>query len=177
MSDDLQQPSIAQLDIAQPGIAQLAQNIVEKAQQNKIVIALAESCTGGMIAAALTDVSGSSRVLDRGFVTYSNNAKMDILGVSQAGLRAHGAVSEFTACAMTHGTLIAAPEANLALSVTGIAGPGGGSAEKPVGLVHFSCQRRDAPLRHAAHIFPGNRGQIRQQAVKTALMMIGDALD
>ncbi len=118
MSDELQQPSIAQL----------AQNIVEKAQQNNIVIALAESCTGGMIAAALTDVSGSSRVLDRGFVTYSNNAKMDILGVSQAGLREHGAVSEFTACAMTHGTLIAAPEANLALSVTGIAGPGGGSA-------------------------------------------------
>ena len=91
MSDDLQQPSIAQLDIAQSGIAQLAQNIVEKAQQNNIVIALAESCTGGMIAAALTGVSGSSRVLDRGFVTYSNNAKMDILGVSQAGLRAHGA--------------------------------------------------------------------------------------
>ena len=86
MSDDLQQPSIAQSDIEQ-----LAQNIVEKAQQNNIVIALAESCTGGMIAAALTDVSGSSRVLDRGFVTYSNNAKMDILGVSQAGLRAHGA--------------------------------------------------------------------------------------
>ena len=164
----------SKLSITQSDIAQLAQNIVEKAQQNNIVIALAESCTGGMIAAALTDVSGSSRVLDRGFVTYSNNAKMDILGVSQAGLRAHGAVSEFTACAMTHGTLIAAPEANLALSVTGIAGPGGGSAEKPVGLVHFSCQRRDAPLRHAAHIFPGNRGQIRQQAVKTALMMIGE---
>lgn len=172
MSNDLQQPSIAQ-----PSIAQLAQNIVEKAQQNNIVIALAESCTGGMIAAALTDVSGSSRVLDRGFVTYSNNAKMDILGVSQADLRDHGAVSKFTACAMTHGTLIAAPKANLALSVTGIAGPGGGSAEKPVGLVHLSCQRRDTPLRHAAHIFPGNRGQIRQQAVKTALMMIWEVLD
>ena len=166
MSDDLQQPSIAQL----------AQNIVEKAQQNSIVIALAESCAGGMIAAALTDVSGSSSVLDRGFVTYSNNAQMDTLGGSQAGLREHGAVSEFTACAMTHGTLIAAPEANLALSVTGIAGPGGGSVEKPVGLVHFSCQRRDASPRHAAHIFSGNRGQIRQQAVKTALMMIYDAL-
>ena len=167
MSDDLQQS----------GTAQLVQNIVKKAQQNNIVIALAESCTGGMIAAALTDVSGSSRVLDRGFVTYSNNAKMDILGVSQSALRDHGAVSEFTARAMTHGTLIAAPEANLALSVTGIAGPGGGSAENPVGLVHFSCQRRDASPRHAAHIFSGNRGQIRQQAVKTALMMIYDALN
>jgi nicotinamide-nucleotide amidase len=167
MSDDLQQLSIAQL----------AQNIVEKAQQNNIVIALAESCTGGMIAATLTDISGSSMVLDRGFVTYSNNAKMDILGVSQTGLRDHGAVSEFTARAMAHGTLIAAPEANLALSVTGIAGPGGGSAEKPVGLVHFSCQRRDAPQRHAAHTFSGNRGQVRRQALKTALIMIGDALN
>ena len=158
-------------------IAEQAQRLVTRASAAGIMLTCAESCTGGMVAAALTDIAGASAVLDRGFVTYSNNAKMDILGVSQAGLRAHGAVSEFTACAMTYGTLIAAPEANLALSVTGIAGPGGGSAEKPVGLVHFSCQRRDAPLRHAAHIFPGNRGQIRQQAVKTALMMIGDALD
>ena len=164
-------------DLQQSGTAQLAQNIVEKAQQNNIVIALAESCTGGMIAATLTDISGSSMVLDRGFVTYSNNAKMDILGVSQTGLRDYGAVSEFTARAMAHGTLIAAPEANLALSVTGIAGPGGGSAEKPVGLVHFSCQRRNTPQRHEAHTFSGNRDQVRRQALKTALIMIDDALN
>ena len=157
-------------------IMQLAQNIIEKAQQKTIIIALAESCTGGMIATALTDISGSSAVLDRGFVTYSNQAKIDILGVSKATLEQHGAVSEKTARAMVEGTLIAAPMADLALSVTGIAGPGGGGQDKPVGLVHFACQRRDSPQIHAKHIFNGNRNMVRQQAVHTALMMIEDAL-
>ena len=157
-------------------IMQLAQNIIEKAQQKTIIIALAESCTGGMVATALTNISGSSAVLDRGFVTYSNQAKIDILGVSNATLTQHGAVSEQTARAMVDGTLIAAPMAGLALSVTGIAGPGGGSPDKPIGLVHFACQRRDAPQTHAMHIFSGDRHMVRQQAVHTALMMIGDAL-
>ena len=156
---------------------QLAKKIIEKAQQTNTVIALAESCTGGMIATALTDIAGSSVVLDRGFITYSNNAKIGVLGVSQAGLTDHGAVSEYTARAMLHGTFIAAPDANLALSVTGIAGPSGGSADKPVGLVHFSCQRRDALQRHAKHIFSGTRSQVRQQALKTALMMIFSELN
>ena len=157
-------------------IAQLAQHIIEKAQYKTVMIALAESCTGGMIAAALTDISGSSAVLDRGFVTYSNQAKIDILGVSNATLEQYGAVSEQTARAMVDGTLIAAPMAGLVLSVTGIAGPGGGSQEKPVGLVHFAYQHRNAPQIHAMHIFSGNRHMVRQQAVLTALMMIGDAL-
>ena len=157
-------------------ITQLAQNIIEKAQKKTVMIALAESCTGGMIAAALTDISGSSAVLDRGFVTYSNHAKIDILGVSNATLAQHGAASEQTARAMVEGTLNAAPMADLALSVTGIAGPGGGGPDKPVGLVHFACQRRDAPQIHAMHIFSGDRHMVRQQAVHTALMMIGDAL-
>ena len=157
-------------------IRQLAQNIIKRAQKKTIMIALAESCTGGMIATALTDISGSSAVLDRGFVTYSNQAKIDILGVSNATLAKYGAVSEQTARAMVEGTLIAAPMAGLALSVTGIAGPGGGSPDKPVGLVHFACQRRDAPQTHAMHIFSGDRHKVRQQAVHTALMMIGDAL-
>ena len=102
-------------------ITQLAQNIIEKTQQKNVMIALAESCTGGMIAAALTDISGSSAVLDRGFVTYSNQAKIDVLGVSNGTLAQHGAVSEQTARAMVEGTLIAAPMADLALSVTGVA--------------------------------------------------------
>ena len=145
------------------------------------MIALAESCTGGMIAAALTGISGSSAALDRGFVTYSNQAKIDILRVSSATLEQYGAVSEQTARAMVDGTLIAAPTAGLALSVTGIAGPGGGGPggdgqDKPVGLVHVACQRRDAAQTHAMHIFSGDRHMVRQQAVRTALMMIADAL-
>jgi nicotinamide-nucleotide amidase len=166
---------------AHQDITQLAENIIDKARQKTVMIALAESCTGGMIAAALTDISGSSAALDRGFVTYSNQAKIDILGVSNATLEQYGAVSEQTARAMVDGTLIAAPMAGLALSVTGIAGPGGGGPggdgqDKPVGLVHFACQRRDAPQTHAMHIFSGDRHMVRQQAVRTALMMIADAL-
>ena len=157
-------------------IAELAQSIIEKTQQKNVMIALAESCTGGMIAATLTDIPGSSAVLDRGFVTYSNQAKIDVLGVSNGTLAQHGAVSEQTARAMVDGTLNTAPLADLALSVTGIAGPGGGGQDKPVGLVHFACQRRDSPQIHAKHIFNGDRNMVRQQAVHAALMMIGDAL-
>ena len=160
---------------AHQDITQLAENIIDKARQKAVMIALAESCTGGMIAAALTDISGSSAAVDRGFLTYSNQAKIDILGVSNATLEQYGAVSEQTARAMVDGTLIAAPMAGLALSVTGIAGPGGGQ-DKPVGLVHFACQCRDAPQTHAMHIFSGDRHMVRQQAVRTALMMIGDSL-
>ena len=157
-------------------ITQLAENIINKARQKTVMIALAESCTGGMIAAALTDISGSSAILDRGFVTYSNQAKIDVLGVSSATLEKYGAVSEQTARAMVDGTLMAAPVAGLVLSVTGIAGPGGGSPDKPVGLVHFACQQRNAPQTHAMQIFSGDRYMVRQQAVHTALIMIRDAL-
>ena len=157
-------------------ITQLAENIIDKAQQKTLTIALAESCTGGMIAAALTGISGSSAVFDRGFVTYSNQAKIDMLRVSNVTLEQYGAVSEQTARAMVDGTLIAAPMADLALSVTGIAGPGGGGQDKPVGLVHFVCQRRDTPQTHAMDIFSGDRHMVRQKAVRKALMMIGDAL-
>ena len=155
----------------------MAENVINKARQKAVMIALAESCTGGMIAAALTDISGSSAVLDRGFVTYSNQAKIDILGVSNATLAQHGAVSEQTARAMVEGTLNAAPLADLALSVTGIAGPGGGGPDKPVGLAHFACQRRYSPQTHAKHILSGDRHMVRRQAVHAALMMIGNALD
>ena len=161
---------------ARQDITQLAENIIDKARQKAVMIALAESCTGGLIAAALTDISGSSAVLDRGFATYSNQAKIDVLGVSNGTLAQHGAVSEQTARAMVEGTLIAAPMADLALSVTGVAGPGGGGQDKPVGLVHFACQRRASPQIHAKHIFNGDRNMVRQQAVHKALMMIEDAL-
>ena len=163
-------------EIIQQDIRLLAQNIVDKARHKTLMVALAESCTGGMIAAALTDISGSSAVLDRGFVTYSNHAKIDILGVKNTTLDQHGAVSEQTARAMVDGTLNAAPLSDVALSVTGIAGPAGGGPDKPVGLVHFSCQRRDMPQIHAKHIFSGDRHMVRYQAVKTALLMIDRAL-
>ena len=159
----------------------LARQVIETAGDAGWMICTIESCTGGMVFAALTDIAGSSAVMDRGFVTYSNQAKIDILRVSNATLEQYGAVSEQTARAMVDGTLIAAPMAGLALSVTGIAGPGGGGPggggqDKPVGLVHFACQRRDAPQTHAMHIFSGDRHMVRQQAVRTALMMIADAL-
>ena len=164
-------------DLTQLDTLQLAKKVVEKATKTQTLIALAESCTGGMIAATITNIAGSSIVFDRGFVTYSNKAKMDVLGVSEAMLKSHGSVSEDTARAMANGTFIAAPDANLVLSVTGIAGPGGSSVGKPVGLVHFSCQRYDAPQCHASHIFSGARDQIRQKAVKTALLMIFNEMD
>jgi nicotinamide-nucleotide amidase len=163
-------------NIIQQDITLLAQNIIDKALNKTSMVALAESCTGGMIAAALTDISGSSGVLDRGFVTYSNHAKIEILGVKTATLDQHGAVSEQTARAMVDGTLNAATMADVVLSVTGIAGPTGGGPNKPVGLVHFCCQRRGMPQNHAKHIFSGDRRTIRYQAVKTALLMINDAL-
>lgn len=114
----------------------LANDLLQACQKRGIMLATAESCTGGMIIAALTDIAGSSTVVDRGFITYSNEAKMDMLGVSAATLEAHGAVSRETAIEMAAGAL-ARSRAGLSLAVTGIAGPGGGSAEKPVGLVWF----------------------------------------
>lgn len=163
-------------NIIKQEITLLAQSIIDKARHETIMVALAESCTGGMIAAALTEISGSSAVLDRGFVTYSNYAKTDLLGVKNTTLDQHGAVSEQTARAMVVGTLNAAPMADVALSVTGIAGPGGGGPNKPVGLVHFSCQRRGMPQNHVKQIFSGDRHVVRYQAVRTALLMIDDAL-
>ncbi len=155
---------------------QLAKKIVFNARQTKTIIALAESCTGGMIAAALTDIPGSSAVFDRGFVTYSNDAKMDMLGVTQACLSENGAVSQETALAMVSGTLAAVSRATLALSVTGVAGPEGGTAQKPVGLVHFACQVRDKPIHHASHIFHGSRSDVRKMSLTTALEMIFNEL-
>ena len=107
----------------------------------KLMVATAESCTGGLVAGALTEIAGSSAVVDRGFVTYTNEAKAEMLGVPAERWRRHGAVSRETAEAMAKGAL-AHSRADLAVAITGIAGPGGGSAEKPVGLVHFAAASR-----------------------------------
>jgi nicotinamide-nucleotide amidase len=134
-------------------------------------LATAESCTGGMIAAALTAIAGSSDVVERGFVTYSNEAKTALLGVPAALIAAHGAVSAEVAEAMANGAVAHAP-VELAVSVTGIAGPGGGSEAKPVGLVHLGIARRDRPTRTERHVFPGDRTAVRYAATIRALELL-----
>lgn len=134
-------------------------------------IATAESCTGGLIAAALTHVPGSSDVMDRGFVTYSNEAKTEMLGVDPALIAAHGAVSQQVAAAMAEGAL-ARSLADAAVAVTGVAGPGGGSAEKPVGTVWFGCARRGQSAQTERHVFPGSRADVRAATVVRAFELL-----
>jgi nicotinamide-nucleotide amidase len=137
-------------------------------------LATAESCTGGLVAAALTAIAGSSDVVERGFVTYSNEAKIELLGVPPALIAAHGAVSDETAAAMARGAVARAP-VDLAVSVTGVAGPGGGSAEKPVGLVHLGLARRGGPCRAERRVFPGDRTRVREAALLRALELLHEA--
>ena len=149
--------------------ADLANALLLACQQRGIMLATAESCTGGMIIVALTDIAGSSAVVDRGFITYSNEAKMEMLGVSAATLDAHGAVSRETVLEMAAGAL-ARSRAGLALAVTGIAGPGGGSPEKPVGLVWFGVALRGGPVAAELNMFADNgRDFIRRETVRHAL--------
>lgn len=136
----------------------------------------AESCTGGMISAAMTDLAGSSEIFDRGFVTYSNQAKTDLLGVYATTLEAFGAVSEQTAIAMVEGALRQTP-ADVAVAVTGIAGPSGGSPEKPVGLVYIGVALKDKKPQAFKHNFPGDRAAVRQQTVNAALTHILDLIE
>jgi nicotinamide-nucleotide amidase len=131
------------------------------------MVATAESCTGGLIAAALTAIAGSSDVVDRGFVTYSNEAKIDMLGVPPAVLEAHGAVSAEVAAAMAAGAL-ARSRAAVTVAVTGVAGPSGGSAEKPVGLVWFGVARRGDEVFTVSHVLPGDRSAVRAATVAVA---------
>ena len=154
-----------------------AEAIVTLYQARGLMIATAESCTGGLVAALLTAVPGSSAVLERGFVTYSNQAKMESLDVPEALLAAHGAVSGAVARAMAIGTL-AHSRADVAVSVTGIAGPGGGSNDKPVGLVHFACARRGGDAISTERRF-GNLGRaaIRAASVDVIFAMLRDAAE
>lgn len=132
------------------------------------LLATAESCTGGGIAAVVTDIAGSSGWFDRGFVTYSNEAKQDMLGVSVLTLASRGAVSEETAAEMAAGA-VANSRAQLAVAVTGVAGPSGGSAEKPVGLVCFGYARLQGETLTRRVVFAGDRAAVRAQTVATAL--------
>lgn len=133
-------------------------------------LATAESCTGGLIAACLTETAGSSDVFERGFVTYSNAAKTEILGVSASLIAEHGAVSDPVARAMAAGALERSP-ADIVLATTGIAGPGGGTADKPVGLVYIAAARRGGPVHVEKHMFDGDRAAVRLATVHMALAL------
>jgi nicotinamide-nucleotide amidase len=150
---------------------QLAEAVLAACREKRMKLATAESCTGGMVAAALTDIAGSSDVMERGFVTYSNEAKTELLGVPPALIAAHGAVSAEVAAAMAHGALARAP-VDLSVAITGIAGPGGGTATKPVGLVWFACGRRGGKIVTEKYIFSGDRAGIRLAATQRALEML-----
>lgn len=153
-------------------ISALAQQIVTDFTAMGHMLSTAESCTGGLIAGAITDIAGSSAVLDRGFVTYTNDAKMDMLGVTATTLEAFGAVSRETALQMAHGALYRS-KAQFSVAVTGIAGPGGGSPAKPVGLVHLAAQRRGNRIIHREMRYGDiGRDQVRLSTVKTALEML-----
>ena len=149
-------------------IETLAQAVAERLHALGLRLTVAESCTGGWVAMALTGIEGSSEWFDRGFVTYSNRSKEQMLGVRAATLQAQGAVSEQTVAEMTDGAL-AASDADLALAISGIAGPGGGTPDKPVGTVCFAWQRKQQPARTARLRFSGDRQAVRRQAVAHAL--------
>ncbi|HEV2558462.1 MAG TPA: CinA family protein [Microvirga sp.] len=141
-----------------------------------LMIATAESCSGGLVAGLLTEIAGSSRVVERGFVTYSNEAKTELIGVPADLIAAHGAVSEPVARAMAEGAL-ARSRADVAVAITGIAGPGGGSAHKPVGLVHFGLAAKGRATRHLERRY-GDLGRegVRASAVEEALGLLEEAL-
>lgn len=157
-------------------IQDLARRVIEQASARGLMVSTAESCTGGLVAGALTDVAGSSAVVDRGFVTYSNAAKAAMVGVPADLIKVHGAVSEPVARAMAEGA-VAHADAAISVAVTGIAGPGGGSAAKPVGLVHFAACG-PAGVVHVEKRF-GDLGRtgIRMESVRTALRLLLDRID
>lgn len=151
-----------------------AWELLDLCKAKNLTIVTAESCTGGLVAAALTDAPGASKVVDGGFVTYSNEAKQSCLKVPKELLDTYGAVSEQVARAMAEGALACSP-ADIAVSVTGIAGPEGGTPEKPVGLVHFAAARRGGAIIHREKRFgdPG-RGQIRRDSAMEAIALLAE---
>lgn len=152
-------------------IEDLAQRVVARATERGLMVATAESCTGGLAAAAITGVAGSSAALDRGFVTYSYPAKRGMLGVEALTLEAHGAVSRATALEMARGA-VDHSEAQVSVAITGIAGPGGGTDDKPVGLVHFAAASADGVVHVERRFGDIGREAVRLASVKQALEML-----
>ena len=158
-----------------PVILDRASEIIQLCQTKRCKVATIESCTGGLISAALTAVSGASDVVDRGFITYSNEAKNQLVGVPVKLIETYGAVSEEVARAMAEGGLQRSI-ANITVSVTGIAGPGGGTDIKPVGLVHFACAQENELTSSYFEVFSGNRSSVREATVLQAFNMIETAV-
>ena len=146
----------------------LAAQVGEMLKSRGLLLATAESCTGGGVAQAVTEIAGSSEWFERGFVTYANAAKVEMLGVRAETLRLHGAVSEAAVREMAEGAL-AHSHAHISLAVSGIAGPGGGTPEKPVGTVFFAWSIRNGATHARKHLLTGNRAEIREQSVRIAL--------
>jgi nicotinamide-nucleotide amidase len=163
--------------MAELELIEMARALIDLGRAKKLTIATAESCTGGLVAATLTEIPGSSDVFDRGFVTYSNDAKQAMLGVAADTLATFGAVSRETAEAMASGALARAG-VDLAISITGIAGPGGALPGKPVGLVHFAAASRSGGRNHQARQFGDiGRGPVRLASVAVALTMLRELAD
>jgi nicotinamide-nucleotide amidase len=155
-------------------ITMLAQLVLDECRERRVRIVTAESCTGGLVAGALTEIAGSSDVVDRGFVTYSNRAKTSVLSVPGDLIADMGAVSEPVARMMAEGALNAS-DAHIAVAITGVAGPGGGTPLKPVGLVHFATARANGPILHRRELFGDiGRERVRMESVRVALEMIRD---
>ena len=153
----------------------LSRSLLDLCRMRKLKIATAESCTGGLVAAALTEVPGSSAVVDRGFLTYSNRSKIDLVFVSPQTLETAGAVSEETAREMAIGT-IRASGAGAAVATTGIAGPGGATPNKPVGLVYIAAAHKDGAVHVTRNQFPGDRTDVRLATVAAALKQLADII-
>ena len=156
-------------------ILYLANQVLDRCRLSGLHIVTAESCTGGLISGCLTAVAGSSDVFDRGFVTYTNAAKQQMLGVPAILFDTVGAVSKDVACAMAEGAIINS-DSDISISVTGVAGPGGGSDEKPVGLVHMAVGLRGGQTLHERHVFQGNRTAVRISIVENVLLFINKVL-
>ena len=152
-----------------------ATKLLDACRARELRLATAESCTGGLIIGCLTEIAGSSAVVDRGYVVYDNRAKVEMLGVREATLLDQGAVSELTAREMAAGAL-ARSGCGLAVAVTGIAGPDGGTAEKPVGLVHLAAATHGGEALHERHVFAGDRRAIRAATVEAALRLALEAV-
>ena len=159
-----------------PDLRERAATLLKAYEQRRLKIATAESCTGGLVVALLTEIAGSSAVVERGFVTYSNEAKTELIGVPESLIVAHGAVSEPVARAMAEGALRHS-RADVTVAITGIAGPGGATDTKPVGLVHFGLARRGAAVLHLERRY-GDLGRetVRRRAVEDALGLLEQAL-
>lgn len=153
------------------GLLEETDRLLRLCHEANLRLVTAESCTGGLIAGCLTEIPGASNVLERGFIVYSNESKEALLGVPRDLFETAGAVSEEVACAMAKGALVATG-ADLSIAATGLAGPGGGTKEKPVGLVHIAAAARDQTVLHECHHFHGDRTEIRLHTVAASMALL-----